>query len=80
MKPLMEILKKTLSINSRDYEFIKGIIERRSAETTPEAVDFSTMMCFLFSWSETPQGHAYWDSVIKREMQMQEDLLNHSHE
>lgn len=82
MKPLMQLLKETLTLNSRDYEFIKNKIEKRNTiqDDLSKANNFSIMMNFLFSWSETPQGHAYWHGVIQREMKMQEDLSNHSHE
>ena len=83
MKKLMQLLKETITLNSHDYEFIKKEIESRPplGEGGIEgAASFSIMMNFLFSWSSTPQGHAYWHNVIQREEKMQEDLSNHSHE
>ena len=82
MKPLMQVLKETISLNSNDYDFIKKEIEKRynMGECNMEADSFRVMMGFLFTWSGTPQGHDYWNGVISRENKMQEDLLNHSHE
>lgn len=82
MKPIMQVLNETISLNSKDYEFIKKEIERRynMGECNMEADSFDGMMGFLFVWSGTPQGHDYWTSVISRESKMQEDLLNHSQE
>jgi hypothetical protein len=82
MKPLMQLLNETISIQSNDYEFIKKEIDKRTnmGNNNVEADDFQQMMCFLFAWSDTPQGHAYWHSVVTREVKMKEDLQNHSHE
>lgn len=82
MKPLMQLLNETISIQSNDYEFIKNKIDKRvdSDNYTEAADDFQQMMGFLFSWSGTPQGHAYWFNLIAREIAMKEDLQNHSHE
>lgn len=82
MKPLMQLLNETISIQSNDYEFIKKEIDRRinMGNHNVEANDFQEMMCFLFAWSNTPQGHAYWNSVVTREVKMKEDLQNHSQE
>ena len=82
MKPLMQLLNETISIQSNDYEFIKKEIDKRTnmGNHNVEANDFREMMCFLFAWSNTPQGHDYWNSVVTREVKMKEDLQNHSQE
>jgi hypothetical protein len=82
MKPLMQVLKETISLNSNDYDFIKKEIDKRMNMDgcNMEADSFNGMMGFLFVWNETTQGHDYWQDIILRETRMQEDLLNHSHE
>jgi len=81
MKKPIEILKQTLTLNSKDYKFLMDkILSRDDGFQNEHHRHFRNMMMTLFAFSESPQGFDYWHNVISKEMAMQEDLQNHSHE
>lgn len=81
MKKAEEILKQALTLNSKDYKFLMDKISSRDDGFRDEHFrHFRNMMMALFAFSESPQGFEYWHNAIDKEMAMQEDLQNHSHE
>ena len=81
MKKAEELLRKTLTLNSKDYKFIQDTIDYRGEDyKNLNFENFRSMMYELFVFENSSQGHGYWLSVLNREDAMQEDLQNHSHE